>query len=220
MTDRLTLLCERHGLQDPSQEGFRRLRTVHSTQRQVQSLHRAIEDVAQEKGQLYLSYMDFDTAFNSLDHAGQWRWLRELNVPDVDLLQSLYEAHYMADLPYGRSVPVFLTRRGKQGDKLSPQLFIRLFFALLLALRATGVGFQLVTGLRTPAWGFADDLTLVCQTRRTGACDTARASAPERSPAAALPPPPSTVLRPALPARAGAGRPVVGRPNAREQSLD
>ena len=38
----------------------------------------------------------------------------------------------MADLPYGRSAPVFLTRGGKQGDNLSQQLFNLLFFALLL----------------------------------------------------------------------------------------
>ena len=52
ITDRLTRMCERHGLQDPSQEGFRRLR---STQRQVQSLHWVIEDVAEKKGKLYLT---------------------------------------------------------------------------------------------------------------------------------------------------------------------
>ena len=36
ITDRLYRLAERYSLLDPSQEGFRRL---HSTQRQVQSLH-------------------------------------------------------------------------------------------------------------------------------------------------------------------------------------
>ena len=39
---------------DRSQEGFRRLR---STQRQVQSLHWVIEDVAEKKGKLYLTDM-------------------------------------------------------------------------------------------------------------------------------------------------------------------
>jgi hypothetical protein len=43
VTDRLYRLAERHGLLDPSQEGFRRL---HSTQRQVQSLHWVIQDAA------------------------------------------------------------------------------------------------------------------------------------------------------------------------------
>ena len=43
VNDRLYQLCERHGLLDPPQEGFRRLR---STQRQVQSLHRVIDEAA------------------------------------------------------------------------------------------------------------------------------------------------------------------------------
>jgi hypothetical protein len=47
-------------------------------------------------------YLDFRNAFNSIDHEALWRWLKELNIPDVDLLQSLYSgAYYMADLPYG-----------------------------------------------------------------------------------------------------------------------
>ncbi len=97
LTDRLYRMCEKHGLLDPSQEGFRKLR---STQRQVQSLHWAIEDRAQRRALLYVSYLDFESAFNSPDHEGLWRWLRELNVPDVDLLQALYKAaHYVADLP-------------------------------------------------------------------------------------------------------------------------
>ena len=107
---------------------------------------------------MYLSDKDFDTAFNSPDHADLWRWMRELNVPGVDQLQSLCEQrtpHGIADLPYGMSAPVFRTRCGERGDKLSPQLFTPRFFALLPALRATGVVFRMVTGLRAPAGGFA-----------------------------------------------------------------
>jgi len=51
LTDRLYRLAERHGLLDPSQEGFRRL---HSTQRQVQSLHWAFEQAAEQRKQLWL----------------------------------------------------------------------------------------------------------------------------------------------------------------------
>ena len=161
LTDRLYRLCEKHGLLDPSQEGFRRLRC---TQRQVQGLHWAIEERARRGASLYVAYIDFESAFNSPDHEGLWRWLREVNIPDVDLLQSLYrEAHYAADLPYGRSAAVPLTRGSKQGDKLSPLLFSILFNALLLALKACGVGVRIVSGLRSPARGFADDLTLVCE---------------------------------------------------------
>jgi membrane-anchored protein YejM (alkaline phosphatase superfamily) len=61
LTDRLYRLAERHGLLDPSQEGFRRL---HSTQRQVQSLHWAFEQAAEQRQQLWVVYIDFANAFN------------------------------------------------------------------------------------------------------------------------------------------------------------
>ncbi len=89
VTDRLYRLAERHGLLDPAQEGFRRL---HSMQRQVQSLHWVIQDAAERRETLFCCYLDFANAFNATDHAALWRWLRELNVPDIDLLQSRVEA--------------------------------------------------------------------------------------------------------------------------------
>ncbi len=55
-------------------------------------------------------------------------------------------------------------RGTKQGDKLSPLLFGLIFNSLLLALRATGVAHRTVSGLRTPARGFADDLVLCTDT--------------------------------------------------------
>ena len=74
-----------------------------------------------------------------------------------DVLQALYErAYYEAD-------PIYLTRGQKQGDKLSPLLFNLIFNALLLALKATGIGHRIVTGVRAPAHGFADDLTLITE---------------------------------------------------------
>ncbi len=111
ITDRLYRLAERHCLLDSSQEGFRRL---HSTQQQVQSLHWAIQEAEEQGKTLFCCYLDFASAFNSVDHAALWRWLLELNVLDIDLLQSLYsEAYYQADMvdqrkPYGRSAEVVL----------------------------------------------------------------------------------------------------------------
>jgi hypothetical protein len=56
---------------------------------------------------------------------------------------------------------VVLSRGQKQGDKSSPLLFGLIFNALLLALKATGVGHRTISGLRASARGFADDLVLV-----------------------------------------------------------
>ncbi len=70
----------------------------------------------------------------------------------------------MADLPYGQSAPIPLTRGTKQGDKLPPLLFGLIFNSLLLALQATGLAHRTVSGLRTLARGFADDLVLCTET--------------------------------------------------------
>ena len=162
ITDRLDRLDERHGLLDPSQEEFGRLC---STQRQVQSLHWALQEAAERQETVYCCYIDFANAFNSIDNLAQWRWLRELGIQDVDLLESLYsEAYYLVDLPYEWSVSIALSRGQKQGEKSSPLLFNLIFNALILALKATGVGHRTVTRLRAPSRGFADDLALITQT--------------------------------------------------------
>jgi hypothetical protein len=93
--------------------------------------------------------LDFENAFNSITHEALFRWLEKLQIPDLDLIRALYNrAHYEADLPYGRSAPVYLLRRTKQGDLLSPLLFDLIFNALLTGLRQSGVGVRTVTGLR------------------------------------------------------------------------
>ena len=115
------------------------------TQRQVQSLHWIMEEAARQGTALYVAFLDFENAFNSVDHEALFRWLEELRVPDIDLLRALYNrAHYEADLPYGRSAPVFMLRGTKQGDILSPTLFNIVFNALLIGLRQSGVGFRTV----------------------------------------------------------------------------
>ena len=158
VNDRLYRMCETYGLLDPSQEGFRRLRC---TQRQVQSLHWIIEEASRKESTLYIAYIDFENAFNSVDHEALFRWLDELRVPDLDLLRALYNnAHYEADLPYGRSAPVYMLRGTKQGDILSPTLFNLFFNALLIGLRQSGVGFRSVSGLRANSRGFADDVAI------------------------------------------------------------
>jgi hypothetical protein len=128
-------------------------------------LHWAFEQAADQRKQLWVVYLDFANAFNSEDHEALWLWLWESNLPDVDLLRSLYDnSYYVADLPYLQSALIPLTRGTKQGDKLSPLLFGLIFNSLLLALRATGVAHRTVSGLRTPARGFENDLVLCTDT--------------------------------------------------------
>jgi hypothetical protein len=114
---------------------------------------------------MYIAYIDFANAFNSIDHEALWSWLTALKVPDVPLLRQVYKgSFFQADTPYGLTAPIFLTRGTKQGDGLSPLLFIMIFNALLNSLRGSGMGYVNAIGQRTAQRAFADDLTLTTST--------------------------------------------------------
>jgi hypothetical protein len=99
------------------------VRKIRCFSRKILYRYWAFEHAADQRKQLWVVYLDFANAFNSVDHESLWRWLRESNVSGVDLLRSLYDkSYYVADLPYRQSVPIPLTRGTKQGDKLSPHL--------------------------------------------------------------------------------------------------
>ena len=158
LTDRLTRIAEKYHLLHPSQEGFRNHR---STGRQAQSLLWAYQQAKKLRQPLVVAFLDFANAFNSVDHAALWQWLRTLGVPDVDLLEDLYaDSYYKADTSHGTTANIFLTRGTKQGDGLSPLLFDLIFNYLLHALHQPGIGHQSATGLQTPCRAFADDITL------------------------------------------------------------
>ena len=159
LTDRLYRISEKYGLLADSQEGFRRMR---STTRQAQSLHWAFEDAARQKETLYVAYLDFENAFNSIDHEALWQWLERLGIPDIDLLRSLYRgAFYRAQLPYGTTARIQLTRGKKQGDLISPLLFELPFNVFLLALEATSVGLVRLFHKPRVGRGFADDVAII-----------------------------------------------------------
>ena len=83
-------------------------------QLQVQSLRWMLEGAARDGAPLYLANLDFENAFNSVDHEAVWRLLTELNIPDIHILHVYAHRHYEADLCFGQSAPVkgpvFLSR--------------------------------------------------------------------------------------------------------------
>ena len=56
----------------------------------MQSLLWAYEQAQRENGTLIVHFVDFANAFNSMDHMALWRWLEEINIPDIDLIKDIY----------------------------------------------------------------------------------------------------------------------------------
>ena len=134
-TDRPYRLAERYGL------------IGHSTQRQVQcSLCTGHSSQPLSKRRSCMS------CISTLPmHLTLWTTQRQLNALDVDLLHCS-RCHGVVSRPTWPTCP----------GKLSSLRLGLVFNCLLLVLRATGIAHRLMTGLRTPARGFADDDLVLC----------------------------------------------------------
>ena len=117
------------------QEGF------HSTQHQVLSLHWAFEAAAERREQIYCCYLDFAHAFKSDDHEALWFWLRELNIPEIDLLLPCMHRHIMKRISPTGARHRFNTSVDRSRliscSQCTPLLFWLVFNAYLLDLKAT-----------------------------------------------------------------------------------
>ena len=163
---RLAALLEDYGIFDNSQEGFR---VGRSTTRQIQAWMWYRDDAEKNKKKFIKADIDFCNAFNSIDHEAIWECLEAIGVPNIDLLQDIYsDTHYQADTPYGMSAKIFLSRGTKQGDCLSPLLFIIVFNQLTASLASLKqeqeVGYLAENGQRGLHFAFADDLSLITET--------------------------------------------------------
>eukprot|EP00961_Rhodomonas_salina_P153042 2060414-Rhodomonas_salina.1 len=105
---------------------------------------------------------DFVSAFDSADHPALLRTFQAYNIPDVDILASLYRASpFRVTTAFGTTATIRVGRGCRQGDILS-QLVFDLFVNLLLRfLNDAGVGASITEASRVNHKGFADDLGMV-----------------------------------------------------------
>jgi ribonuclease HI len=158
--DRLRRFVEDHQLLSITQEGSRR---GHSTLRQVQRLRWAIEAAERDKKEIYLIYLDWSNAFNSVNVDSMFQILEAYGIPDVDLLKSMYDGSwFVGDNSFGRTDPILLERGVKQGDVLSPLMFSLVIDVLLR-------NWRLQTKARPglpEEFAFVDDLSAATRTAR------------------------------------------------------
>jgi len=149
----------------PEQAGFRKGR---GTQNHLVSLNVLTEKARASKRKLFFCFVDFQKAFDSVNHARLWRAMTELGFSEhlIRLIASLYDRARSKVRIAGRSSTSFHPQRGtRQGCPLSPYLF-NLFAEVLMrtALLEYNGGAR-IDGIRISNLRYADDILLVSETR-------------------------------------------------------
>jgi len=128
---------------------------------------------------LWCGLVDFEKAFDTVEHSALWHVLEQQKVPKryIALLRSLYDGQVASVQTSVRSRTFAMTRGVKQGDPISALLFIAVMQACFDELqhkwrkanvRRKGIkfGYDLDTGSEhLTNLRFADDVILVAQTR-------------------------------------------------------
>ncbi len=141
----LSTYGERQGIIGSSQEGFRR---YHNTSRQLQMAILMIEDAALHHRDLYSLYIDFSSAFNTINHQQLLQTMASLEFPEAAIRntvnpgRSIYtNATTVIATPFGDTDAVHIGRGTIQGDTLSPYLFSIFIEPLLRWLQQGGRGY-------------------------------------------------------------------------------
>ena len=160
INERLTDVVERDNLLGLEQGGFRR---DNSTDRNVYKLLAITEEAQCTNSRFLRADIDFHDAFNSMSQSSLWSLIRALDVPDIDLLESLYKhtSIYLAT-PEGIGAQIRLSTGVAQGSVLFPILLVSRL------LKATGQTKDISHGLPqidpVNQLAYADDFFIFTQT--------------------------------------------------------
>ena len=98
---------------------------------------------------VYRVDIDFKNAFNAMSQAALWQVMRMLKIPDVDLLEKIYEGATVRLAPNDEESSTITFNTGvAQGSITSPQLFNIFINTLLRMLTVTGQNENICHGLQ------------------------------------------------------------------------
>ena len=161
---RLVQWLEANDLRAPIQSGYRpHLGTEH----QLFALRHLVEESRRKKSPLFVCFLDFVKAYDSVPRHLLWHIMREIGVPDqfLSAVQSMYVDVACQVRLNGLVGLSFHACKGvKQGCPLSPTLFgvfIDRFYFMLMHQSGGHIGPALRDGTRVPSLFYADDGTMI-----------------------------------------------------------
>lgn len=162
LAKRLTKYFEDNNYLSPTQAGFRKGFSTHS---HIFTMHQLLDNAHYFDKELIVAALDLFKAFDSVPHHAIRETLQHYHLPPqaVNMIMELYkESKAQVLTPYGPTTPFTITRGVKQGDPLSPILFI-IFFNPLLTTLNQQEGYRFSATQSITNLSFADDLHLLSE---------------------------------------------------------
>ncbi|MGL5901241.1 MAG: reverse transcriptase domain-containing protein [Cetobacterium sp.] len=149
------------------QAGFRKDRSCVD---QIATLRIIVEQSLEWNSPLYINFIDYEKAFDSVDRKILWKLLRHYGVPTkiVSIIKNSYEGLRCKVIHGGQSTEAFQVRTGvRQGCLLSPFLFLLAIDWIMTSSTAQrNHGIQWTPWKQLDDLDFADDLALLSHTQQ------------------------------------------------------
>ena len=135
-----------------NQAGFRKNRSCAD---QIASLRIIIEQSLEWNSPLYINFIDFEKAFDSVDRHTLWRLMKHYGIPEkiISIVQSIYQGMFCRVVHSGQISESFEVKTGvRQGCLLSPFLFLLVIDWIMKTVtsnRNNGIQWTLLTQLTT-----------------------------------------------------------------------
>ncbi|VDO75495.1 unnamed protein product [Schistosoma margrebowiei] len=143
---------------------------VRSCTDQIATLRIIVEQSIEWNSSLYINFIDYEKAFDSVDRTTLWKLLRHYDVPQkiVNIIQSSYDGLHCKIVHRGQLIKSFEVKTGvRQGCLLSPFLFLLVIQWIMKTSTSEGKhGIQWTSRMQLDDLDFADDLALLSQTQQ------------------------------------------------------
>ena len=164
------------------QAGFRKDRSCTD---QIATLRIIVEQSVEWNSSLYVNFIDYEKAFDSVDRRTLWKLLRHYGVPEkiVNIIQNSYDGLQCKVMHGGQLTDAFPVRTGvRQGCLLSPFLFLLVIDWIMKNSTSEGkYGIQWTSQNQLDDLDFADDLALLSHTHEQMQMKTANVAAASAS---------------------------------------